>query len=64
MRTGSTAANSSLQSRTLVSLTRLATLCHERGIRQIFTRPYTPKTNGKAVSFIQTLTQRWAYKRP
>lgn len=41
-----------------------ATLCHEREIRQIFTRPYTPKTNGKAERFIQTLTQRWAYKRP
>ena len=25
-----------------------AALCHERGIRQIFTRPHTPKTNGKA----------------
>ncbi len=41
-----------------------AALCRERGIRQIFTRPYTPKTNGKAERFIQTLTQRWAYKRP
>ncbi len=39
-----------------------AALCHERGIRQIFTRPYTPKTNGKAERFIQTLTQKWAYK--
>ncbi len=42
---------------------RFAALCHERGIRQIFTRPYTPKTNGKAERFIQTLTQKWAYKR-
>ena len=42
---------------------RFAVLCHERGIRQIFTRPYTPKTNGKAERFIQTLTQKWAYKR-
>ena len=41
-----------------------AALCRERRIRQIFTRPYTPKTNGKAERFIQTLTQRWAYKRP
>jgi transposase InsO family protein len=24
------------------------------GLRQIFTRPYTPKTNGKAERFIQT----------
>ena len=41
-----------------------AALCQQRGIRQIFTKPYTPKTNGKAERFIQTLTQRWAYKRP
>jgi transposase InsO family protein len=31
------------------------------GIRQIFTRPYTPKTNGKAERFIQTLLREWAY---
>jgi transposase InsO family protein len=43
---------------------RFGALCRERGIRQIFTKPYTPKTNGKAERFIQTLTQRWAYKRP
>ena len=39
-------------------------LCAERGIRHLLTKPYTPKTNGKAERFIQTLTQRWAYKRP
>ncbi len=43
---------------------RFAALCYEREINQIFTKPYTPKTNGKAERFIQTLTQRWAYKRP
>ncbi len=37
-------------------------LCSERGIRQSFTRPYTPKTNGKAERFIQTLKRRWAYR--
>jgi transposase InsO family protein len=30
-------------------------------IRHIFTRPYTPKTNGKAERFIQTLLRDWAY---
>ena len=37
-------------------------LCSEHGIRQSFTRPYTPKTNGKAERFIQTLKRRWAYR--
>ena len=39
-------------------------LCSEHGIRQSFTRPYTPKTNGKAERFIQTLKRRWAYRYP
>jgi transposase InsO family protein len=39
-------------------------LCAEHGIRQSFTRPYTPKTNGKAERFIQTLKRRWAYRHP
>ena len=39
-------------------------LCEQHGIRQVFTRPYTPRTNGKAERFIQTLTRRWAYRRP
>jgi transposase InsO family protein len=30
-------------------------------IRHLFTRPYRPRTNGKAERFIQTLTHRWAY---
>jgi len=37
-------------------------LCAQRGIRQSFTRPYTPRTNGKAERFIQTLKRRWAYR--
>jgi transposase InsO family protein len=35
-----------------------------RGARQIFTRPYTPRTNGKAERFIQTCKRDWAYARP
>jgi transposase InsO family protein len=30
----------------------------------IRTRPYTPKTNGKAERFIQTLLREWAYAIP
>jgi transposase InsO family protein len=35
----------------------------EVGIRHIRTRPYTPKTNGKAERFIQTSLREWAYAR-
>ena len=35
--------------------------CRELGLRPLFTRPYRPRTNGKAERFIQTLTRRWAY---
>jgi len=35
--------------------------CAELGLRHLFTRPYRPRTNGKAERFIQTLTGRWAY---
>ena len=35
----------------------------EFGIRHIRTRPYTPKTNGKAERFIQTSLREWAYAR-
>ena len=37
--------------------------CKRRGLRQIFTKPYTPKTNGKAERFIQTALREWAYAR-
>jgi len=33
-------------------------------IRHLRTRPYTPKTNGKAERFIQTLMREWAYAIP
>ncbi|RWB88042.1 IS481 family transposase [Mesorhizobium sp.] len=39
------------------------TACKRLGLRQIFTRPYTPKTNGKAERFIQTSLREWAYAR-
>lgn len=32
--------------------------------RHIRTRPYTPRTNGKAERFIQTCLREWAYQRP
>ncbi len=37
-------------------------LCDSEGLRQSFTRPYTPQTNGKAERFIQTMKRRWAYR--
>jgi len=33
------------------------------GLRHLFTRPYTPRTNGKAERFIQTSLREWAYAR-
>ena len=35
--------------------------CQQLKIRHHFTRPYRPRTNGKAERFIQTLINRWAY---
>lgn len=43
---------------------RFTALCKQHQLRQCFTKPYTPQTNGKAERFIQTLTRRWAYRRP
>ena len=37
--------------------------CQDLGLRQIRTRPYTPKTNGKAERFIQTALREWAYAK-
>jgi transposase InsO family protein len=41
-----------------------AAACQALGIAQRRTRPYTPRTNGKAERFIQTLLREWAYARP
>jgi transposase InsO family protein len=38
--------------------------CLELGVRHLRTRPYTPKTNGKAERFVQTSLREWAYARP
>jgi transposase InsO family protein len=35
-----------------------------RGLRHLRTRPYTPRTNGKAERFIQTALREWAYVKP
>lgn len=38
--------------------------CRSLGLRHVRTRPYRPRTNGKAERFIQTLLREWAYRRP
>lgn len=35
--------------------------CNSLGIKHIYTKPYTPQTNGKAERFIQTMMREWAY---
>jgi transposase InsO family protein len=40
-----------------------ARACRELGLRHLRTRPYRPRTNGKAERFIQTLQNEWAYGR-
>lgn len=43
---------------------RFAGACRTWQLRHKFTRPYTPRTNGKAERFIQTLLREWAYRHP
>ncbi len=44
------------RSRLFAAACRALQLAHRR------TRPYTPRTNGKAERFIQTLLREWAYR--
>jgi transposase InsO family protein len=39
-------------------------ICQRQRLRHLRIRPYTPRTNGKAERFIQTLLREWAYRRP
>jgi transposase InsO family protein len=38
--------------------------CAAAGLRHLRTRPYTPRTNGKAERFLQTVMRECAYARP
>jgi transposase InsO family protein len=38
-----------------------ALACHALGLRHLRTRPYRPRTNGKAERFIRTMLGGWAY---
>jgi transposase InsO family protein len=40
------------------------TALRAHGLRHLRTRPYTPRTNGKAERFIQTALREWAYAKP
>jgi transposase InsO family protein len=42
---------------------RFRNACRRLGLKLIYTRPYTPRTNGKAERFIQTALREWAYAR-
>jgi transposase InsO family protein len=41
-----------------------ARACKRLKLKHIRTKPYTPKTDGKAERFIQTALTEWAYARP
>lgn len=41
-----------------------AAACADHGVAHKRTKPYTPKTNGKAERFIQTSIREWAYASP
>lgn len=48
----------SFKSHRYIKALRMLKIKHKR------TKPYTPKTNGKAERFIQTCLREWAYKKP
>ena len=37
-------------------------VCAQHRIRRRYTRPYTPRTNGKAEALIKTMLREWAYR--
>jgi transposase InsO family protein len=41
-----------------------ARTCRRLELKHLRTRPYTPRTNGKAERFIQSALREWAYARP
>jgi transposase InsO family protein len=43
---------------------KMARSCKRCKLRHLRTRPYTPRTNGKAERLIQTALREWAYARP
>ena len=42
---------------------RFRATCQQLGLRHLFTRPYTQRTNGKVERFIKTALLEWAYTR-
>lgn len=43
---------------------RFNEVLQREGIKHVYPRPYTPRTNGKAERFIQTMIREWAYAVP
>jgi transposase InsO family protein len=39
-------------------------VCARHRVRRRYTRPYTPRTNGKAEALIKTMLREWAYRYP